>query len=497
MTTVSPPTDTARQKAWEKSWEEVGSLLSPDSVAIVGASNKEGKPGNVLLRNILQNDYDGDIYPVHPKEGEVLGLEAFASITDIPGRVDTALFAIPGTLIPGIIPDCAEKNVTSIVIVSAGFAESVHQDRRELQREITDLCNEHGIRAVGPNTTGMVSMKRDLVASFMPFPQWHDGEIGLAAQTGIFAGVYMEELMARDVQQLGYHYSIGLGNKMDVDETDFVRYAGQDQAVNVIQLYLESIRNPAEFFKAAGRIAKEKPIILLKSGRTPAGKTAARWHTGSKPSEDKEVANACRFHGIVRADTVPEFMNYAKGFDYQPAPAGRRVAVLSLSGANAVMSSDYIDASMLELAELSEETLEEIKELVPDWQPVRNPVDQWLALASGSRDALEVPLRAVLADEGVDAVVTIHLASEEPDFQGVGDVYQQAMANYPDKPVLSYIMGAEVKQEWIESMEGTGVPVFDSAYAAIDTLEKMYWWSRYRDGPEKYDPTITNPERTI
>ena len=485
---VSPPSGETDE--WVAAAEEVGSLLEPDAVAVIGASNTEGKPGYALVKNIRENGYDGTVYPINPNADEIQGLTAYASIADVPTDVDTALFVVPGQIIPKIVPACAEKGVTSIVVVSAGFGEAVDEERQAMQAEIAETCAEHGIRAIGPNTTGMVSKKRDFVASFVPFPRWHDGNIALAAQTGIFAGVYMEELMARDVQKLGYNYSLALGNKMDLDETEFVQYAGQDDDVDLVQLHLECIRNPDEFFPAAGHVASVKPVVLLKTGRTPEGRAASRWHTASSPGPDEEVTNACRANGIVRADTVPEFMNYTKGFSYQPAPQGRSVAVLSLSGANAVMAADYVSQSALELASLSEATLTAVKDLVPDWQPVRNPVDQWLALPSGARTAQEVPLRAVLDDENVDSVVTIHLASDEPDFDGIGDVYREAMAAHPEKPVLSYVMGAEIKDQWIESMEGTGVPVYDSAAEAIDTLEQMYWWHRYADGEEGYDPTL-------
>lgn len=247
----------------------------------------------------------------------------------------------------------------------------------------------------------------------------------------------------------------------------------------------------------AARVAKEKPIILLRSARTTAGRSAARFPTASTPAPDKEVTRACRQSGIVRADTVPEFMNYAKGFDYQPAPQGRNVAILSLSGANAVMASDYVTQSSMETANPSNETLERVKELVPDWQTIRNPIDQWLALPSGSRETQEVPLNAVLEGENVDAVITIHLASEAPDFDGVGDVYEQATSAHPDKPVLSYIMGAEIKDQWLRSMEGSGVPVFDSAYEVVDTLDAMYRWYRYANGYQDYDTSISEGGNTV
>lgn len=495
MGTITPPA--SERSLWDAAEREVGSVLAPSSVAIVGASNTAGKPGHALTKNVLENGFDGDVYPINPEADEVLGETAYASVGDVPGTVDTVLFAVPAPVIKDILPECAEKGVTSVVIVSAGFAEAVTEEGARAQAELVDLCEEYGIRAIGPNTTGMISKKVDLLASFIPFPDWEDGSVAMAAQTGCFAGVYMEEVMDRDVQRLGYNYSLGLGNKMDLDETDFVRYAGQDDAVDVVQLYLESIRDPDAFFPAAARVAEEKPIVLLKSGRTPAGRNAARYHTASSPTVDEEVDHACRASGIVRADNVQEFMNYAKAFDYQPAPTGRNVAVLSFSGANAVMAADYVADSTLELADLTDETLETVKEYVPDWQPVRNPIDQWLALSAGPQTAHEAPLRAVLDDPNVDAVISIHLATEATEFENFGDVYARAREEFPEKPILSYMMGADVKRRCVESLEATDVPVFDYPYAAVDALEKMYQWRRYADGYENYDPGVSDANRTI
>lgn len=495
MVTVTPPE--GEREAWRAAEREVGSVLEPESVAVVGASETPGKPGHALTKNIIENGYEGDVYPINPDADEILGQAAYPSVADVPGDVDTALFAVPAPVIKDILPECAEKGVTSAVIVSAGFAEAVTDDGAQAQTELLELCEEHGIRAIGPNTTGMISKKADLLATFIPFSRWYDGSIAMGAQTGCFAGVYMEELMARETQTMGYSYSLGFGNKMDLDETDFVRYAGQDDDVDVIQLYLEEIARPSEFFPTAARVGEEKPIVLLKSGRTAEGRRAARYHTGSRPTVDEEIDNACRASGVIRADNVQEFMNYAKAFDYQPAPRGRNVAVLSFSGANAVMAADCVAESSLELADLTDETLESIKEYVPDWQPVRNPVDQWLALSEGPRTAHEEPLRAVLEDPNVDAVVTIHLATEATAFEGFEDVYVDARERHPEKPILSYMMGADVKRECVESLEGVDIPVFDYPYAAIDALDAMYRWRRYADGYENYDPGAADVGKTI
>jgi acetyltransferase len=495
MVTVTPPE--GERDAWRAAEREVGSVLEPDTVAVVGASSTPGKPGYALVKNVLENGFEGSVYPINPDADEILGEPAYPSVTDVPGDIDTVLFAVPAPVIKEILPECAEKGVTSAVIVSAGFAEAVTEDGAAAQAELVELCEEYGIRAIGPNTTGMISKKADLLASFIPFPKWYDGTIAMGAQTGCFAGVYMEELMARETQTMGYNYSLGFGNKMDLDETDFVRYAGQDDDVEVIQLYLEEIARPEEFFPAAARVGEKKPIVLLKSGRTAEGRAAARYHTGSRPAPEADVEAACRASGIVRAENVQEFMNYAKAFDYQPAPRGRNVAVLSFSGANAVMAADYVSNSSLELADLTDETLEAIKAQVPEWQPVRNPVDQWLALPNGSRTAHEVPLDAVLDDPNVDAVVTIHLATETTAFEEFGEVFAEARERHPEKPILSYVMGADVKQQFVRDLEDTDVPVFEYPYAAIDALDAMYRWRRYADGYEDYDRDVPGIGKTI
>lgn len=495
MVTLPPPEGESEE--WSAIREDLGSLVAAESVAVVGASNTPGKPGNVLLENIVDNEFDGVVYPVNPNEDTVLGLDAYPELADVPGDVDTVLFAVPGHIIGDLIPACVEKGVNSVVIVSAGFGEAVDPDRQRLEDDLRRTCEEHDLRAIGPNTTGMVSMKNGLVASFIPFPQWQDGPIGMAAQSGVFAGVFMEEVMAREVQRPGYKYSLALGNKVDIDETDFVRYAAQDDEVEVIQLHLESIRRPEEFFPTAAYVSRQKPIVLLKAGRTGQGREMARWHTASRPTVDAEVDAACDASGIVRARTVPEFMNYAKGFSYQPPPKGRKVAVLSFSGANAVMAADYIDESVLELAPLQAETRHRIKELVPAWQPIRNPVDLWLALPNGPDVAHEEPLLAVLEDETVDAVVVIHLASEATEFESIDEVYATAREAHPDKPIVAHFMGAGAKDRSLEALEGLDVPIYDSAYEAVDTLAQMYSWYRYTQGPGGYDPDVAEDGETI
>jgi acyl-CoA synthetase (NDP forming) len=475
----------------KKENDTLNTLLSPESVAIVGASSTENKVGHTILQNIINNGFEGKIYPINPNATNILDLPTYDTVEDIPDPVDTIIFAVPGAIIRDILPACASKGAENVIIVSAGFDESTSDIGSDLQSDIKKICEKNNLTVVGPNTTGMVTMKNKLVASIEPFPDWEDGTVAIGAQSGIFAGVYMQELMHTDTQAIGYNYAIGMGNKIGLDETKFIKHAHRDNDVDVIQLHLESIRKPKAFFSAAAEISQDKPIILLKTGRTPEGRSAARWHTASTPTHDESVDAACQSSGIIRADDLPQFTDYARGFDSQPTPNGRNVGVITTSGGNGVIAADAISNSALELASPTKDTLEQIKSIAPDWQPIRNPVDIFTAISeSGARQGHEQPLRLLLDDKNVDAVLTIHLASDAPDFDDLDEMYRSAQNDHPEKPILSYIMGGQIKERWLQEMTNTDVPVYDSATAAIDTLESMYRYQKYVDGRETYDPNV-------
>lgn len=455
-------------------------LLEPESVAVVGASASEWKAGNMLLRNIVEHGYEGRIYPITPHAEEVLGYRAYGDLLSVPDEIDVAFLILPGQFVKGIIEQCARKKVKAAVIVSAGFSEVGEEGRRE-QEEIKGILRRSGMRAIGPNTIGFVNVDKKLVASFVPFRRWVDGPVAVAAQSGILAGAMADEIMGWETQKIGFCKSISFGNKIDLDEVDYLEYTWNNAKVKLVAMHLESLMRPRQFFSLATRVKKAKPIIVLKAGRTDFGARAAASHTGSLAQKDSLVEASFRQYGLIRAYTVEEFLAYIKAFSYQPLPRGKRIGVITLSGANAVMASDEIRLEGLELARYSADTARRIGSLMPQW-PVNNPADIWMALGSGVRKAHQESLDAVLDDGGVDVCLFIMLAIKNATFDGIKELFVAAMKRHPEKPIFVVMIGGELKGRWVGELEGSSVPIYGGTELAIKSIAAMY---RYGQGKDK------------
>lgn len=447
-------------------------LLEPDSIAVVGASASPGKPGYILLKNLLDHGFPGRLYPVHPSAHAILGLPAYPSVLELPEPPDLAFIAVPRETVLNVVRQCEARKVRALVIVSAGFAE-VGGDGAMLEAELRRILVRSGIRAIGPNTVGLVNAGRKFVASFVPFPRWNDGPIALAAQSGIFVGALADELMAREVQSPGIRLAVGFGNKIDLDEADFLDYASRDPKIRVIALHLESLKRPREFFEIARRVSRDVPVIVLKTGRTAAGARAAASHTGALAIEDRILDGAFRQANIVRASSAQEFLVLMRSFAWAPVPNGSRVGVLTFSGASGVMASDEIEEAGLSIAAPGRSTIDRIAALLPEWQSVGNPADVWLALAAGARRALEAPLAALLDDPGVDVVLGVLLALPNTDFAEVREVFAEARWVYPRKPIFLVLMGGGVKARWLQELEGLDIPIESDTGLSVRAIRAL------------------------
>ncbi|HEY7676981.1 MAG TPA: CoA-binding protein, partial [Candidatus Methylomirabilis sp.] len=243
------------------------SLFEPASIAIIGASATEGKAGHTVLRNLLDHGYQGALYPVNARGGAILGLTAYPDLAAIPGPVEAAFVIVPAERANEAVRACAARGVRAGIIVSSGFAEAGPEGERR-EAELRAAVQASGMRCIGPNTVGYVSMARRLVGSFVPYDRWEDGPVAVAAQSGVFAGVLAEEWMHQPTQRFGIRMSVSFGNKIDVDEADFLDYAGDDPQVGVVALHLEAIRRPRELLAAAARVVPRKPVIAFKTGRS-------------------------------------------------------------------------------------------------------------------------------------------------------------------------------------------------------------------------------------
>ncbi len=468
---------------------DIRAVLEPRSVAVIGASSNPQKTGHVLLKNIVVNGFAGKVYPINPKAEEILGLRAYPKILDVPDDIDLVFFLLPGEFVPTLYEDCKKKGVKAAVIIAAGFAEVGEEGAKE-QQKLVDLINKTGVRCLGPNSIGFINMDQQLVASFILFENWEDGSIALGGQSGIFAGAVADQVMARTVQRIGVGKSVVFGNKIDLDEGDYIEWAWKDPKTEIAALHLEGMRNPRRFFSIANKVKRDMPIIVLKPGRTQAGARASASHTGALALDDTIVDCAFRQYGITRAYDLEEFLEYMKAFQYQPWPKGNRIGIVTFSGANGVMASDELEQSGFVLAGFSPATHERIKKFLPAWQPVTNPLDLWAALGAGNRLAHEEGLHSVLEDENVDAVLVILLALANADFDGIREVYQSAREKRPEKPIYTVALGGEVKQRWIKEVDGLNMPFFETTTIAIKALTaaRRYAIDRERMQPDPILP---------
>ena len=445
-------------------------IFEANSIAVVGASPNKDRPGFTLINSMLMHGFRGSVYPVNPKYPEILGLKCYSSLELVADGIDLVFFAVAGNAILGLLNECAKKNVKAIVIISAGFSESSEQGA-ELESRIASKCRELGIRLLGPNTTGFVSMPKKLVASINHFENWIGGDLAIGGQTGIFAGAYMDEVMTRKNQRLGYELSVSLGNKADYDEVDFIEYAGSLSQVKAIQLYLESIKRPTEFFEQTRKLVRTgKPVIFLRGGRTSLGRLSTRAHTGSMGQDPRFDEKYLEGNGVIPVSDIEEFFDIAKGFSYQPLPKGKRIGVVTMSGANGTLAADATDDLGLELPQFSESTTEALRKLVPPDQVLRNPLDIGFGMTTGD-GVRRKAMQDVLDDPNVDTLLAIDLAVSNSDYPNVAKTYTDLSKN--GKPVFVVLQGGSVKEKWLNELEGTKIPIYPTPGRALRVVQAM------------------------
>lgn len=444
-------------------------FFKPTSVAVVGASTNPKKPGNIILQNIIDSDFAGAIYPVNPTADEVLGLKAYPSVSEIPGHVDLVVIIIPATSCVQAMEDCAKKGVKAVIIEAMGFAE-VGGEGVDLQSRIVAVARENGIRVMGPNCTGIVS--RDITTTFFPIRDVPRGNVVLIGQSGLLAAGMASDIVVN--KTLNVNTICSIGNKCDVNENDLLEYFGNDPETHVISMYLESIADGTKLVPIARKVAAEKPVIFLKGGRTEAGAKAAMSHTGSMASNARIVEAAIRQTGCIKADDFTEIHEFAKVFSTQPIPEGNRVAIVTAAGSVGVVVSDICAEHGLDVAGLTPETVEALKDVFPANLPPANPVDLWYSIEKlGLVKTLDTTLAAPLGDPNIDAAVLI-LAGMKYTMPVLDEGTVQKIAARHEKPVIICMLVGhnEYKNRIMEEL-GKDLPVFTSIRSGVKALGKL------------------------
>ena len=470
-------TETYRERVDERDHVAVTASLQgffrPRTVAVIGASPRRGSIGGELFRNVLAADFQGAAFPVNRKGEPVAGVKAYASVELIEDEVDLAVVCLPGELVLEAAEAALRKGVRALCVISAGFAE-IGPEGVERQETLLAMVRAHGARLVGPNCLGISSAAVSLNATFAPRP-FPAGRIGFSSQSGALGLALLERAEARG---LGLSAFFSIGNKADVSSNDLLEYWKDDPETDLVLLYLESFGNPRKFARIARRIARVKPILAMKSGVTRAGQRAAGSHTAALAGSEAAVEALFRQAGVIRAQTLDELLDVAALLSCQPAPRGRRVAVLTNAGGLGILCADACESAGLELAPLTEETKAKLQEFLPTEASVANPVDM---LGSATAESYRRTVPLLLADPGIDAAILLFVPPVAVPARDVGEAMSEAVAaaGEPEKTVLTCILAAEGAPATLRS--AADLPSFaypESAARALGRAAERAEWLR-------------------
>jgi acetyl coenzyme A synthetase (ADP forming)-like protein len=455
-------------------------MLSPRSVAIIGASRSEDAIGHRIVKFMQKAQYKGHIYPVNPKAGEICSLKSYANLREIPEPVDLAVIAVPRSKVLEVAKDCADAGVRALAVISAGFAET-DESGRQLQAQLLDLVRTSGMRMIGPNCLGLINANANvrLNASFSPiYPV--PGRIAMSSQSGALG---MGVLGLTRKLGLGISTFVSIGNKADVTSNDLLQYWEQDANTNLILLYLESFGNPRRFSRIARRVSRSKPIVCVKSGRSEAGRRAAGSHTAALSSADAATDGLFEQTGVIRADSLSEMFDLAIFLESQPLPAGRRVGIVTNAGGPGILCADACEGRGLVVGPLSPQTPDRLNGLVNSQASLSNPID---LLAGAGPNTYHAALRALLADDTIDATVVIHVPVNIADLADVRLAIANAVAAARTagctKPVLACIMGEDGATGPIAA-GAECIPVYPYPEVAGAVLARASGYSEWRRQP--------------
>lgn len=343
-------------------------IMQPDSVAVIGASAEDGKIGNSVMKNLINGGYEGNIYPIHPRADVILDRKVYASVMDVPGDIDIAIFCIPAAFVAQVLEEVGNKEIAGAILIPSGFAEI---GEHELQQEIVDIARKHNVRLMGPNIYGFYYTHKNLCATFCT-PYHEKGPVALSSQSG---GVGMAIIGFSRSNKMGVSAIVGLGNKSDIDEDDLLTFFEQDDNTQVIAMHIEDLKDGRAFAEVAARVSKKKPVVVLKAGRTDRGARAAQSHTGALAGNDKIYDDILRQSGVIRALGLNDMLEFARGLQILPHPKGENVLIVTGAGGSGVLLADACVENDLQLMAMPEDLDSAFKEFIPPFGASGNPVD--------------------------------------------------------------------------------------------------------------------------
>ncbi|WP_373292616.1 acetate--CoA ligase family protein [Streptomyces camponoticapitis] len=448
-------------------------LMEPRSVAVIGASNEEGKIGNSVMRNLIDGGFAGEIYPVNPKADDILGRKAYKSVMDVPGEPDVAIFAIPAKFVATALTEVGRKNIPNAVLIPSGFAET---GEHELQQQIVTIAEDSGIRLLGPNIYGYYSTWQDLCATFCT-PYDVKGGVALTSQSG---GIGMAILGFARTTRTGVSAIVGLGNKSDLDEDDLLTWFGEDDNTDCIAMHLEDLKDGRAFVEAARATVPKKPVVVLKAGRTAAGAKAAGSHTGALAGDDAVYEDILRQSGVIRAPGLSEMLEFARGLPVLPTPKGDNVVIITGAGGSGVLLSDAIVDNGLSLMEIPPDLDEAFRAFIPPFGAAGNPVD----ITGGEPPSTyEATIRLGLEDPRIHSLVLGYWHTIVTPPMVFAELTARVVAEFRErgieKPVVASLAGDVEVEAACQYLYERGVVAYPyTTEKPVEVLGAKYRWAR-------------------
>jgi len=452
---------------------QLKTFLKPNSVAVIGASNNAKKVGYAVLKNIIDFGFKGKVYPVNLKEKEVLGLKSYPSILDIEREVDLAVFVVPAEACIQTAKDCAKKGIKNIIVISAGFKE-IGLDGARLEKELFGLCKDSGINVLGPNCVGYIDTQNKMNASFTNlFP--NPGNIALISQSGSVITSMVDWSIP---EHIGFSKIISLGNKMDLNETDFLEALENDPNTKVILMYIEGIDDGNSFLKIAREVVRNKPIVAIKAGISDAGARAASSHTGALAGSKTAYFTAFKKGGIIRADSLEDLFNYGMALSSQPTMKDESIAIITNAGGAGILATDYASEMGLRLTSFSPEKAQILREYLPVAASVHNPID---VLGDAGADRYKFVLDTCLSDESVSGLIVLMSPQTMTEYKETTDVILDYYHSQNlTKPLIICYLGGKSNQESMERLRTNNIPCFSFPHSAVRAMTGIYTYSNVK-----------------
>ncbi len=438
------------QKLRQKNLE---TIFHPKSVAIIGTNRVKGTVPHDILDNILKSDFNGIVYPVSPRETSIKGIKAYKYVIDVPDDIDLAILVFPSPVCHLALEQCGQKGIKSVIIISAGFKE-IGEKGLIREKQLIEIARKYDMSLIGPNCLGVINTapETNLNASFareMP----DKGSIGFLSQSGALCTAVLDYAIAKHI---GFSKFISFGNKADISEIDLLYYLMDDEETKVILMYLEEVSDGEGLLKAAQEVIEKsgKPILIIKSGRTEAGASAAASHTGSLTGKDEICDAAFKQAGIIRCDNIEEMFNKAIAFAYQPVPRSEKVAIITNAGGPGVLTTDAAIFQGLQLAKFSEETTKILKRALPSTANINNPVD---VIGDARADRYVAAIKAAFEDEDVDGVFVILTPQSMTDIDTIAEEITK-IAEGQTKPIYASFMGEKDVASGIDILQKNRIP---------------------------------------